>query len=204
MQDSESPAEHRAERDAEQEQEHTDHFVGRRACSIVLKRRAKRGSTQGASGGLVFFAGTGAGRGAAVLPDNAEADHMSELVSDLLDAGRIDAGTLSVDLEPAEVAALVGTGVPRRTCRLAVRGGGALHSHPGWCRICSGTLVSPHRHENPRTPQSPGSTTARSCQAAHPTPGAAVGSRAPALKVLDHGRHLACVPRRPVVAPGQA
>ena len=38
---------------------------------------------------------------------DAQADHMSELVSDLLDAGRIDAGTLSVDPEPAEVAALV-------------------------------------------------------------------------------------------------
>ena len=38
---------------------------------------------------------------------DAQADQMSELVSDLLDAGRIDAGTLSVDTEPAEVAALV-------------------------------------------------------------------------------------------------
>ena len=33
---------------------------------------------------------------------DAQADHMSELVSDLLDAGRIDAGTLSVDPEPAD------------------------------------------------------------------------------------------------------
>ena len=36
-----------------------------------------------------------------------QADHMIGLVSDLLDAGRIDAGTLSVEPEPTEVAALV-------------------------------------------------------------------------------------------------
>ena len=36
-----------------------------------------------------------------------QADHMRGLISDLLDAGRIEAGTLSVILEPAEVADLV-------------------------------------------------------------------------------------------------
>ena len=36
-----------------------------------------------------------------------QADHMQGLVSNLLDAGRIEAGTLSVDPEPWEVAALV-------------------------------------------------------------------------------------------------
>ena len=36
-----------------------------------------------------------------------QADHMQGLISDLLDAGRIDAGTLSVDPEPLEVAVLV-------------------------------------------------------------------------------------------------
>ena len=36
-----------------------------------------------------------------------QADHMQGLIGDLLDAGRIDAGTLSVDPEPLEVAALV-------------------------------------------------------------------------------------------------
>ena len=36
-----------------------------------------------------------------------QADHMLGLVSDLLDAGRIETGTLSVTTEPAEVAALV-------------------------------------------------------------------------------------------------
>ena len=36
-----------------------------------------------------------------------QADHMRELISDLLDAGRIDSGTLSVAPEPTEVAALV-------------------------------------------------------------------------------------------------
>ena len=36
-----------------------------------------------------------------------QADQMSELINDLLDAGRIDAGTLPIDPEPVEVAALV-------------------------------------------------------------------------------------------------
>ena len=36
-----------------------------------------------------------------------QADHMRALISDLLDAGRIDSGTLSVAPEPTEVAALV-------------------------------------------------------------------------------------------------
>ena len=36
-----------------------------------------------------------------------QADHMRGLISDLLDAGRIDSGTLSVATEPAEVAGLV-------------------------------------------------------------------------------------------------
>ena len=38
---------------------------------------------------------------------DAQADHMDGLIGDLLDAGRIDSGTLSVDPEPMEVAALV-------------------------------------------------------------------------------------------------
>ncbi len=38
---------------------------------------------------------------------DSQADHMDGLISDLLDAGRIEAGTLSVDPEPTEVAALV-------------------------------------------------------------------------------------------------
>ena len=37
----------------------------------------------------------------------AQADHMNGLINDLLDAGRIDAGTLSVLPEPSELAALV-------------------------------------------------------------------------------------------------
>ena len=36
-----------------------------------------------------------------------QADHMNGLINDLLDAGRIETGTLSVELEPAEVADLV-------------------------------------------------------------------------------------------------
>ena len=38
---------------------------------------------------------------------DAQADHMQGLIANLLDAGRIEAGTLSVDPEPSEVAALV-------------------------------------------------------------------------------------------------
>ncbi|MDE0282060.1 MAG: response regulator, partial [Gammaproteobacteria bacterium] len=38
---------------------------------------------------------------------DAQADHMEGLIGDLLDAGRIDSGTLSVDPEPLGVAALV-------------------------------------------------------------------------------------------------
>ena len=38
---------------------------------------------------------------------DAQADHMDGLIGDLLDAGRIDSGTLTVDPEAAEVAALV-------------------------------------------------------------------------------------------------
>ena len=38
---------------------------------------------------------------------DSQADHMDGLIGDLLDAGRIDAGTLSVDPEPAEVGALL-------------------------------------------------------------------------------------------------
>ena len=38
---------------------------------------------------------------------DSQADHMDGLVGDLLDAGRIDSGTLSVDPEPAEVGGLV-------------------------------------------------------------------------------------------------
>ncbi len=38
---------------------------------------------------------------------DSQADHMDGLISDLLDAGRIEAGMLSVDPEPSEVAALV-------------------------------------------------------------------------------------------------
>ena len=54
-----------------------------------------------------------------------QADHMTRLVGDLLDAGRIDAGTLSVDPQPVEVAALVErgraaflTGAARRPLRI--------------------------------------------------------------------------------------
>ena len=51
-----------------------------------------------------------------------QADHMIGLVADLLDAGRIDAGTLSVEPEPTEVAALVDQ------ARNTLLAGGARHT----------------------------------------------------------------------------
>ncbi len=51
-----------------------------------------------------------------------QADHMQSLIGNLLDAGRIEAGTLSVDPRPAEVAALVDR------ARNTFQSGGARHT----------------------------------------------------------------------------
>ena len=51
-----------------------------------------------------------------------QADRMDALIGDLLDAGRIGAGTLAVEPEPAEVAALV------ERARTAFLGGGGRHA----------------------------------------------------------------------------
>ena len=53
---------------------------------------------------------------------DAQADHMQGLIGNLLDAGRIEAGTLSVDPEPSEVAALVDR------ARTTFLNGGARHA----------------------------------------------------------------------------
>ena len=53
-----------------------------------------------------------------------QAEHMERLVSDLLDAGRIESGTLSVDPEPMRVAALV---EQARTTYLSGGAGQAMH-----------------------------------------------------------------------------
>ena len=52
----------------------------------------------------------------------AQADHMNGLINDLLDAGRIDAGTLSVSPEPSDLAALVDR------ARSTFLSGGGLHT----------------------------------------------------------------------------
>ena len=52
---------------------------------------------------------------------NEQADHMHGLISDLLDAGQIDAGTLSISPVPAEVAAMIDQ------ARNAFRSGGNTH-----------------------------------------------------------------------------
>ena len=53
---------------------------------------------------------------------DAQADHMQGLIGNLLDAGRIEAGTLSVDPEPSEVVALVDQ------ARTTFVNGGARHA----------------------------------------------------------------------------
>ena len=53
---------------------------------------------------------------------NEQANHAQDLISDLLDAGRIDSGTLSVAPEPSEVAELV------EGARNAFLGGGSRHA----------------------------------------------------------------------------
>ncbi|MCY4011123.1 MAG: response regulator [Gammaproteobacteria bacterium] len=53
---------------------------------------------------------------------DAQADHMQGLIGDLLDAGRMEAGTLSVDPEPSDLAALV------EAARSTFTGGGARHA----------------------------------------------------------------------------
>ena len=53
---------------------------------------------------------------------DAQADHMQGLIGNLLDAGRIEAGTLSVDPEPSEVATLVDR------ARTTFLNGGARHA----------------------------------------------------------------------------
>ena len=53
---------------------------------------------------------------------DAQTDHMQGLIGNLLDAGRIEAGTLSVDPEPSEVAALVDR------ARTTFLNGGARHA----------------------------------------------------------------------------
>ena len=50
-----------------------------------------------------------------------QADHMRGLIGDLLDAGRIESGTLSVAPEPSEVAELV------ERARNTFLGGGGRH-----------------------------------------------------------------------------
>jgi len=56
-----------------------------------------------------------------------EADRMQRLVGNLLDAGRIEAGTLSVDPTPTEVIALV------EAARATFAAGGARHRRAGTC-----------------------------------------------------------------------
>ena len=51
-----------------------------------------------------------------------QADHMRGLINDLLDVGRIDSGTLSVSLEPTEVAEVV------EQARTAFLNGGSVHT----------------------------------------------------------------------------
>ena len=87
-----------------------------------------------------------------------QANHMRGLIGDLLDAGRIDAGTLSVAPEPSELAGLVDR------ARTTFLSGGARHAvlidlppdlptamadrrRRSSCRICSASTPAPERAE---------------------------------------------------------
>ena len=75
-----------------------------------------------------------------------QADHMNDLVADLLDVARIETGTLPVSPEPAEVAVLVDLwrSTSRRTCRWCWRIVGALcRCWANCCPTLPVTLRSP-------------------------------------------------------------
>ena len=63
-----------------------------------------------------------------------QADHMHLLLDDLLDAGRIETGTLAVDPEPTEVDRLVDQA---RSTFLSGGGRQTIHDRPG-PRLCPG------------------------------------------------------------------
>ncbi len=90
-----------------------------------------------------------------------QADHMRGLVADLLDAGRIDAGTLSVAPEPADVATLI-----ERTRTAFLRGGTghdvvvdlpadlppAMADPRRFGQVLANLLANAARHAPPSTP----------------------------------------------------
>ena len=95
-------------------------FLGMVSHELRTPLAAIKGSTAAVLGGVRTFAPAETHAFFRIVDE--QADRMIGLVADLLDAGRIDAGTLSVAPEPTEVAALV------EGARTAFLSGGARHA----------------------------------------------------------------------------
>ena len=95
-------------------------FLGMVSHELRTPLAAIKGSTAAVLGGVRNFAPAETRAFFRVIDE--QADRMIGLVADLLDAGRIDAGTLSIAPEPTEVAALV------EGARTAFVSGGGRHA----------------------------------------------------------------------------
>ena len=95
-------------------------FLGMVSHELRTPLAAIKGSTAAVLGGVRNFAPAETRAFFRVVDE--QADRMVGLVADLLDAGRIDAGTLSIAPEPTEVAALV------EGARTAFLSGGGRHA----------------------------------------------------------------------------
>ena len=95
-------------------------FLGMVSHELRTPLAAIKGSTAAVLGGVRNFAPAETRAFFRVVDE--QADRMIGLVADLLDAGRIDAGTLSIAPEPTEVAALV------EGARTAFLSGGGRHA----------------------------------------------------------------------------
>ena len=97
-------------------------FLGMVSHELRTPLAAIKGSTAAVLGGVRNFAPAETRAFFRVVDE--QADRMIGLVADLLDAGRIDSGTLSIAPEPTEVAALV------EGARTAFLSGGGRHAVP--------------------------------------------------------------------------
>ena len=95
-------------------------FLGMVSHELRVPLTSIKGSTGALLGGVRNFAPAETREFIRIVDD--QADRMIGLIADLLDAGRIDTGTLSVSPEPSEVAALVDR------ARTTFLSGGARHT----------------------------------------------------------------------------